>query len=399
MRARRRKRPLPRFGLRFPKRRKLRLTAPRRKKRLTASRRPGPNRNGTLRAGSPQDGGVLARRGEPGSPGSHAGAEAVNREGEASVAAPPTPADSPLAPHGVTCAGLPPGMAPLPAKKQSLVEATRTEAYDEGYRSGLFDGGEARVGLQLPRYMILPELGLDDVIRAGLEALSSSLVRLKTPSEVYKAFERALHEREPLSLIRLGDGELLTLAHDTVLPTEQVQRYGTFLPYAGVDLPDRAAREALAGALRQADLVGVPESRHPFFQGLLFPVLRYYGLDYRALKMTSSTINYALNEEGWLRKLIAGRGLLLVGNAAPALAERLAAEGCRICGVIAPVNGIHDADRIVKQAAEIEFDLALVAAGIAAVRICAGIAAESGKAALDFGHLADKLVSGEVPLK
>ncbi|WP_170287165.1 GT-D fold domain-containing glycosyltransferase [Paenibacillus faecis] len=397
MRARRRKRPLSRFGLRFPKRRKLRLTPARRKKRFAASRRPGPTRNGTLRVGSPQDSGVLTRRGEQGIPGSHGGTIAVNREREAGVAAPPPSADSPPASHGGISAGLPPGMAPLPAKKQSL-EAARAEAYDEGYRSGLFDGGEARVGLQLPRYMILPELGLDDVIRAGLEALSSFLMRLKTPSEVYKAFERTLHEREPLSLIRLGDGELLTLAHDTVLPTEQVKRYGTFLPYAGVDLPDRAAREALAGALRQADLVGVPESRHPFFQGLLFPVLRYYGLDYRALKMTSSTINYALNEEGWLRKLIAGRRLLLVGNAAPALAERLAAEGCRICGVIAPVNGIHDADRIVKQAAGIEFDLALVAAGIAAVTICAGIAAESGKAALDFGHMADKLVSGEVPL-
>ncbi|WP_334075770.1 MULTISPECIES: GT-D fold domain-containing glycosyltransferase [Paenibacillus] len=387
---------LPRLGSRRrPGRRKPGLTAAWRKHRRAASRRSGRNRNGSLRAGSRQGSGAWGRRKEQ-----EGGAltEAANREGGAGAggAGPPPPSDPP---SGIT-AGLPPdgSSASANGKKFALLESVRAEAYDEGYRQGLFDGGEARVGRQLPRHMILPELGLDDVIYAGLGALSSLLVRLKSPSEVYDAFDRALLARKPLSLVRLGDGELLTLAHDTVLPAELVKRYGSFLPYAGVHLPDPAAREALAGALRRADVIGVPESRHPFFQGLLFPVLRHYGLNYRTLMMTSSTINYALNEEGWLRRLIAGRGLLLVGNTAPALAERLSGEGFRISGVISPVNGVHDANRVVSQAAGIEFDLALVAAGIAAVSVCVGIAAECGKTALDFGHLADKLVSGEVPL-
>ncbi|WP_410771926.1 GT-D fold domain-containing glycosyltransferase [Fontibacillus sp. BL9] len=292
----------------------------------------------------------------------------------------------------------PEAAAPENASVPALSEAEKAEVFDEGYRKGLFDGGEARLGRQIPRCMILPEITLDEVIGVGLRHLSSFLVPLMNSAAVHQEITNALSCRKPYSLVRLGDGELLTLAHDTVLPAEQVKREGSFLPYAGVNLPDHIGRDALAETLRHASLIGVPESRHPFFQGLLFPVLRHYHLDYRKLRLTSSTINYSLNEEGRLRQLMTGRRLLLIGNEAPGLAVWLAARGFFVAGAVAPVDGIYGVDFAMKQAAKIDFDLALVSAGIAAVILCTRIASELGKVALDFGHLANKLISGEMAL-
>ncbi|MNJ57412.1 hypothetical protein D3C77_530000 [compost metagenome] len=63
------------------------------------------------------------------------------------------------------------------------------------------------------------------------------------------------------------------------------------------------------------------------------------------------------------------------------------------------MNGTRDVARVVQQAAQMEFDLAFVSAGIAAVGICTEIASQMGKVALDMGHLANKLESGETVLK
>ncbi|RRJ67327.1 hypothetical protein EHV15_00600 [Paenibacillus oralis] len=259
----------------------------------------------------------------------------------------------------------------------------------------MFEGGEAKLGRLIPRRMILPELTVDDVIAAGFRSVAGALYPLLQASDVFAAADQALRAGRPLSIVRLGDGELLTLAHDTVLLAEEAMRWGAFLPYAGVQLPDPAAREALAAAVRTAGIIGVPESRHPSYQGLMFPVFRHYGIDYRTLRLTSSTINYELNEEGYFAKLLKGRRVLLIGDKAFALAEFLRLRGADITGCIAPVNGVHDVPRVLKLARGFPFELALVAAGIAAVILCERLAGEHGKVALDLGHLANKLINGE----
>lgn len=275
-------------------------------------------------------------------------------------------------------------------------ERVRAAAFEAGYREGLFEGGEAKLGRLIPRYMLLPEIRVDDVIAAGFPAVAGQLYPMLTPAEVFATAEGALRENRPLSIVRLGDGELLTLAHGTVISTEEALRWGAFLPYAGVHLPNPAAREALAAAIRAADIIGVPESRHPSYQGLLFPVLRHYGIDYRSLRLTTSTVNYELNTGGYLTRLVHGRRVLLIGNQAEALAGYLGQRGVQVVGWLAPVQGVADVPRVMMRFREVpDFDLALVAAGVAAVMICTRISGELGKVALDTGHLADKLIKGE----
>lgn len=266
---------------------------------------------------------------------------------------------------------------------------------EEALERGRYEGGELLLEQAVPAGFTLGDLTLQDVITAGVDALRPRLLPLIDAAGVFHEFEVALSEGRPLSVVRLGDGELLALAHDTVCEAAVVRREAPFLAGAGMAVPDHAARERLVAAVRQASIVGVPLSRRRHYGPLLGPALAGNGIDIRALRLTESTINYSLYQTGLLQRLLQGRRVLVIGNAAPGLAARLVQAGFAVTGVITPVRGFGDIDRVIGEAAAVRdgFDLALVAAGIPAVVIAAALAAEFGKAALDFGHLADHIAS------
>jgi hypothetical protein len=282
---------------------------------------------------------------------------------------------------------------PVPSSPETPWKETVAEpedrGYEQGYRDGLFDGGERLLEERQPPDLLIPDTSLETVLSAGVAALRPRGLPLLRADETYAALENALAQRQPYSLVRLGDGELLTLAQGSVLPVEAVAKEGDFLPYAGVNVPDLQAREELIEAVRRASLIGVPLSRRPNFQPLLFSVWRAYGIRPESLRLTISTINQSLREQGWLNRLMAGRRVLVVGDIAQPLAERLVEQGVAVSGTVQPVRGVADIGRVVEEASRCDFDLALVSAGIAAVSICVRLAERTGKVAIDFGHQAD----------
>lgn len=294
-------------------------------------------------------------------------------------------------------AGSAKGLPPPPAEHAVQAEVV-PGGYAEGYRDGVFAGGEALVAQHIPPDHILPAVAAADLIAAGFRQYAPSLTRLSSPHEMAGHIVAALDAQRPLSVVRLGDGELLTLAADTVLPGQEVQELAPFLPYAGVPCSTPDIRAMLAEAIQAADWVGVPISRAPTFQGLLFPVFRHFGIDWSRLKLTSSTINYSLHQSGLMLPVLQGRRVLLIGSQAAELGALLHNRGIHVTGIIGSVAGVMDIPRVMQLTAEHAFDIALVAAGIPAVILCRRIAGELGKVALDFGHLADKLVKGELQL-
>lgn len=272
------------------------------------------------------------------------------------------------------------------------------DAYEAGYERGLYEGGEQLLEQVAPHDALLPEISLRDVVAAGLAAIAPQSYPLADVGLVFEELTQAIKAKQPYALVRLGDGELLTLAQDVVHDVETIRREGRFLPYAGVTPPDFAARDLVATAVRQVNRVGVPLSRRKHFQPLLHPVLRSHGIDPAGLRLTSSTVNYALQQSGLLPRLFSGRRLLLIGDKSPALGEALAARGFAISGVISPVNGFASIDRVIHEASLIDYDLALVSAGVPAVVICWRLAAETGSVAIDFGHLADAIVKGQISI-
>jgi len=266
------------------------------------------------------------------------------------------------------------------------------------YRRGLIDGAEQLLELHLPSDKIIPDITVSEAMAAGVQALRERAIPLLGVENVFEELDGALKEQRPYSFIRLGDGELLTLAQEAVLPVSEIQTASSFLRYAGIVLPDFRARDELANSVRSASLVGVPVSRKPHFQPLLFQTLRVHGIACSDLKLTTSTMNYALHEHGYMQKLLGGRRLLVVGNVAGELAQALRSLGMVISGVISPVRGYSDVGRVVAEAAMREFDAAIVSAGVPAISIAVRIAELTGKVAIDFGHLADRIAGLEKPI-
>ena len=283
------------------------------------------------------------------------------------------------------------------ALAQDSYDEGKHQGYLEGFEAGLEQGGDGIIDDLLPKYVILPEVSVREVLAAGIDALQHRMMRLLDPDEVAGRIQTALDEGLPLNLVRLGDGELLALAQERVLPIDEVRRAGPFLPYAGLEPGDLEARDRLAAAIRRASIVGIPKLRKKYFQNLAFPVLAAHRIDYRRLALTDSLMNYHLYQGGHLSRLTKGRSVLTIGNLAQEMADFLRQNGVEVAGAVAPVCGVRDVDRVVADCRRFRFDLALVSAGIAAVLITDRIAFQLGKVAIDFGHLADAMVRGEAP--
>lgn len=279
-----------------------------------------------------------------------------------------------------------------------LVGKDYQQGYEEGFQNGIYSGGDEIVDQLLPYDRILPYHSIQDIIAAGIERLQEQTLKLLTADETASLIRSALSSGHPLSLVRIGDGELLTLAQDVVMSCDEVKRKGPFLEYAGVHIPDAGARERLADSIRRASIVGIPKLRLPNFQPLTVPVFRAHGLSLEKMNLTLSTINYELfTHDRWI-PLLKDRKVLAIGRKAGELTRKLTEAGMRMETPITEVNGVNDVSRVMELVRERRFDLALVCAGIAAVIIAENIATQLGKVALDFGHLADSIVNGEAPL-
>jgi hypothetical protein len=282
-------------------------------------------------------------------------------------------------------------------KKSDKKSRDYRKGYEKGMQDGIYSGGDAILDSLLPGDAILPEIPIQAVIAAGLEQMRPQLYPIIQTDVLGERIINALQTHTPLSFVRLGDGELLTLAQDVVLSTKEVLKRGPFLTYAGVNIPDLAARDQLLHAIRGADVVGIPKLRLRNYLPLAFSVFRAYGIDYRSLRLTDSLNNYYLYKAGYLSKFVSGQRVLTVGNMAPALAEILVKNGVHVVGAISPIEGVKDVPRVMEKIRKMDFDIALISAGISAVILAQKIASEMGKVAIDFGHLADSMVKGEAP--
>ncbi|MDF2667923.1 MAG: hypothetical protein K0R67_229 [Paenibacillus sp.] len=278
-------------------------------------------------------------------------------------------------------------------------EGYRQGKYDGEAQSGWRDGIEGMIDSMTPAYEIMPELSAEQIIEAGIEHLRGHFRHLLTPEELGGQIVHALNTRTPMSVVRLGDGELLTLAQGSVLSIAQVQEQGSFLGYAGVTVPDYEARDQLADSVRKATVVGIPKLRVRNYQPLAFEVFRAHAINHRHLNLTDSLINYYLYQAGFLSRIVTGRRVLIVGTLADQLGDLLRTHGVHVVTAVSPVHGVADVARVMGEIGAHEFDLALVAAGIAAVIVSQRIASDLGKVAIDFGHLANSMIKGEAPFK
>ena len=214
---------------------------------------------------------------------------------------------------------------------------------------------------------------------------------------VAQALVRALRDGRPLSLVRLGHGEALTLSRGATLATQRDLTDSS----AAADHPDIACRDRLAQAVRLADIVGLASADGETGQPLLSRALRDHGINLSGKIVADAAISWQLYRQGHFGSLLLEQPrprILLVGQRAPQLEPVLARAGVRVVGTVSPVRGCQDVDRVLRQMGGHPYDIALVSAGVAAVPICAEGARSHRGIHLDIGRLADELIFGGRPL-
>lgn len=207
-------------------------------------------------------------------------------------------------------------------------------------------------------------------------------------TDVLARIKQALATRKSLSLIRLCSGEGFTLAHDTILPLKQIPWW---VEYAGVKLPNEAARKALLNALHAADIVGLGTDYTNWQSApLLDRALTHYKIKPRYI--TSSTVNWRLHANNRLYKLLGKIPTVLVGRLAPAASPLLKKKGVNIVDTVC-LEGFQELPTVEKRLFRMKnFRVALVAAGIPAAILCPRLAEKTGCVAIDYGHVINDLL-------
>lgn len=222
--------------------------------------------------------------------------------------------------------------------------------------------------------------------------------RFLTADEVITKIDDAYKLGKKLSVVRLGDGEALALAQEIVLPISEVRKR-SFLPYAGLVVPNLKARDEIAESVRRSNIVGLANNNMPDFTPLLLKALDAHNIDINNLLVTNACINYFLLEENRLKKFLLSAPkprVLLVGNKTDKLAKIMRRSEVRVVAAIKPVLGVRDWKRVMKAVTQYKFDVALVSAGIAAVMLTEKIANHMNKIALDFGHATDVIIKKNI---
>ncbi|MBX5476253.1 MAG: aminoglycoside phosphotransferase family protein [Clostridia bacterium] len=254
---------------------------------------------------------------------------------------------------------------------------------------------EQRVYDELEERRLLPGVDWRAILAEGVRALAGETLPLIDVHEVAYRIRRALDARRPLSLIRLGDGEALTLAQGLVLSPDEAARRLPLLAETKVVSPSFGARDALLRAIGEADLIGVPLARLENFQPLLAQALDEAGVRLPRDRLTNSVVNYQLRDHGYWTDLLAGRRVLVVGGPGTSFAAWLQRHGVDVVGAVGPVRGYPDLEPALRECAGFRFDVALVSAGVTACILCPRMSRELGVVAIDFGHAADETLAGE----
>ncbi|WP_128893686.1 Yae1 family protein [Longirhabdus pacifica] len=268
-----------------------------------------------------------------------------------------------------------------------------SSAYHMGWEEGLYSGGEGVLEYTLLKNKILMHVNHREILQKGLASYKNNIVPIQSLQEVWDQLYDALEKKIAYSFIRLGDGELLTLAQGNVLSDKDIKKYGPFLPYAGVTIPNTHAKSLLLTSLIKATLIGIPLKRSFPFQRLAEQVLKTNNINLKSLPLTNSLINYQMYENNLILKLLKDRKILIIGNVAALFARKLTQHyHLSVSGYIQPVDGFSNLQEVIQQAGQFDYDIALISAGVAAVVIAEKVASTYGKVAIDFGHVADLMI-------
>lgn len=205
--------------------------------------------------------------------------------------------------------------------------------------------------------------------------------------ELLEKWREFTKHKIPHASIRIGDGEGLVLAHETILTMDFIRKIIFWINnpvYCGVTLPNPQARNALVDAIKKADFVGLLHETSMWNFKPVFDMARDY-YQFNLQNTFYAFDNYWLAKTKEFYDTFKYTKVLLIGNKAKewrsVLERRYHWKG--IVGTVACPNWYH-LEQAKTQILTYNFDLALLSAGIPA-KILSVYIKGLGKVAVDFG--------------
>lgn len=218
-----------------------------------------------------------------------------------------------------------------------------------------------------------------------------------------RRIEQAINEGEPLSLVRIGDGENVVLAQKSVWTQRRVMRQRWAIKarrgQKGLVLPNLAARNQMVKAIKRATIVGLLASKDRMIKAprrlkrpLTNRLLRHFRL--RPKLVCNACINRHLPKNPLFLRMLRDKRILVV-NRSPGYLKKLLeqeAYGLKVTHAFT-FRDYRQIRRTIRQivAVKDEFDVALLSCGVNAVILAPMIAQRTGKVAIDFGKAYKKL--------
>jgi hypothetical protein len=203
--------------------------------------------------------------------------------------------------------------------------------------------------------------------------------------EILVRIRYCLRNQVGFSLVRVGDAENQVMAQDTCYTAAELKQiwWANDVNWTGVTLPNYTACQQLIKAVRQADIVGVlHQDECELWRPLTEKVFSHY--DLRPRQICYAFINIYLPDYPEFIELMQQYRVLLVGKPAPWFAAWLH-ERWRITAYNLRLGSFEQLPAILTAIDQIDYDLALIAAGSNAVILASALAGR-GKVALDIGR-------------
>lgn len=203
--------------------------------------------------------------------------------------------------------------------------------------------------------------------------------------EIIKRIRYCLRNRIGFSLVRVGDAENQVMAQGSIYTKEQINHiwWANNENWTGVILPNYKARDRLVASVQAADIVGVLHQSEEYeWRTLTEEVFAHFNIKPRQL--CYAFINVYMVNHPELLALMKQHRFLLIGKTAPEFAVLLKKRFNIDAAGSIPISNYYEIPDVLWQASQIDYEMALIAAGSNAVILATSLA-QQGKVAIDFG--------------
>lgn len=224
-----------------------------------------------------------------------------------------------------------------------------------------------------------------------IKFINEDLIRTE---EVINIISNSVKNKLPLSLIRIGDGELSVMSQNIVLPTEYLTKSAAWnsTDYCGVSLKQDLEnhyymRDKCIEAVKEADLVGVFANGD--FTNRVFSAIAYKP---KKTFYAFANIYFCFIKE--FIDLMISNPPLLIGKQAVDFANYLEKVlKIKVAGTYTDISSPDDIEKTIDYMRNSKHDWSLVSAGVNANIIAPIMAKEYGKVCIDYGHGMDVLMN------